>query len=186
MKKNERLFDIMGDVSPEYVAEATETKKRARGGISISRKKLFALIAAVVTLAALSCAMFLPGSAVVPNEGDVEYYEFGTVLSEVPDILLAEDYQALIAMMDAKIGKHPEMARTYDRFKAFYSLQSPREQKSPVAKEGLLRVYPITALSDIYTLDRNSTMLEDEFILPSDVLRRDVPGGPDRRIHQDV
>jgi hypothetical protein len=67
MKKNERLFDIMGDVSPEYVAEATETKKSARGGISISRKKLFALIAAVVTLAALSCAMFLPGSAVVPN-----------------------------------------------------------------------------------------------------------------------
>ena len=165
MKKNERLFDILGDVSPEYVAEATETKKRARGGISISRKKLFALIAAVVTLAALSCAMFLPGSAVVPNEGDVEYYEFGTVLSEVPDILLAEDYQALIAMMDAQIAKHPEMARTYDRFKAFYSLQSPREQKSPVAKEGLLRVYPITALSDIYTLDRNSTMLEDEFIL---------------------
>lgn len=165
MKKNERLFDIMGDVSPEYVAEATETKKRARGGISISRKKLFALIAAVVTLAALSCAMFLPGSAVVPNEGDVEYYEFGTVLSEVPDILLAEDYQALIAMMDAKIAKHPEMARTYDRFKAFYSLQSPREQKSPFAKEKLMEIYPITKLADIYTLDRNSTMLEDEFIL---------------------
>ena len=165
MSKNERLFDLLGDVSPTYVAQAIEKKTRQRAVFTISRKKLFSLIAAIVVLSALTCAMLLPGSAVEPNEGDVEYYEFGTVLTEIPHIILAEDYEALIAMMDAKIEKHPEMARAYDRFKAFYSLQSPGEQKSPVAKEGILRVWPITALSDIYTLDRNSTMLEDEFLL---------------------
>jgi len=164
MKKNERLFDILGDVSPEYVAEATETKKRARGGISISRKKLFALIAAVVTLAALSCAMFLPGSAVVPNEGDVEYYEFGTVLTEIPRIILAEDYEALTAMMDEKVAKSPEMAQMYDRFLAYYSLQSVEEQRSPIAKEGLQKAYPITALKPIYSADVNLTNVEVEFV----------------------
>ena len=165
MKKNERLFDIIGDVSPEYVAKATEKKARTRGGFTLSRKKLFSLIAAIVVLSALTCAMFLPGSAVEPNEGDVEYYEFGTVLTEIPRIILAEDYEALIAMMDAKVAKNPEMARQITRFRAFYSLQSVEEQHSPKAQEMLKVVYPITALSPIYALDVNTTMLEDEFIL---------------------
>ena len=165
MSKNERLFDLLGDVSPTYVAQATEKKTRQRAVFTISRKKLFSLIAAVVVLSALTCAMLLPGSAVEPNEGDVEYYEFGTVLTEIPHIILAEDYEALIAMMDAKVAKNPEMAPQITRFKAFYSLQSPGLQKSPKAKEMLLTIYPITALSDIYTLDRNTTMLEDEFLL---------------------
>lgn len=165
MKKNERLFDLLGEVSPEFVAEVQKNKRVRRGGVTLSLKKTLSLIAAVVAVSVLMCAMLLPGSATVPGEGDVEYYEFGTVLTEIPRMLLAEDYEALIAVMDEQIAEHPEMRHQYVRFKSFYTLQSIEMQKSPMAREALAQIYPITQLADVYAIDPQSTMMEDEFLL---------------------
>ena len=165
MKKNERLFDLLGDVSPDYIARANPKEKKHTVLFPFSVKKTVSLLAAIIALSVLACALLLPGSATVPEEGDVPYYEFGTVLTEAPRMLLASDFEALRAMMDQKVAQNPEMANIYLRFKSFYTLQSIGMQNSERAREAMRTIYPITELTDVYTVDPESTQVELEFII---------------------
>ena len=78
-----------------------------------------------------------------------------------PRLISATNYKTLIiAPLEVAIGG----THAFDRFQAFYSLQSLAEQKSNTAKEGLLKKYPVCANMDIYSLDVNITPVELSFI----------------------
>ncbi len=78
-----------------------------------------------------------------------------------PRLISVTNYQELIItpLEEAIGGTH-----SFDRFKAFYTLQSLDGQQSNAAKEALLKQYPICKTMDIMSLDAGITPVELSFI----------------------
>ena len=171
MKKNEQLLREFGRISPTYIQEAQPGRvpgKRTAQLIYI-RKRSF--VAAVAAMLAVSMMMFGFGFSVsaATNDPEREEYQVGSMLMDIPEILTQQDFEAILAEVKAGIEADttlPEDARKHwaRRFQAFWALQSLEDQNSELAREGLLKKYPIVEITNVYTVDINLTKDEREFL----------------------
>lgn len=144
--KNERLMDVLGTVSPVFVAEAAPGNVPAKQKRSIRSVRF--LIAAAILIATVMVSIL--GMTISAEDK-------GPQLQEVPVIILREDFDRLIAQkmdeIDAQESTPNTVKMHHMRFKAFYEQQFMLDTLSPRAKEAMLERYPITELGDVYTLD---------------------------------
>lgn len=156
--KNERLMDVIGTVSPAYVAEA------APGNVPVKAKRpkrpMRMLIAAAIMIATLMVSIL--GMTISAEDK-------GPQLKEVPVIILREDFDRLIAEKMDEIDAQESTPRTvkmnHMRFKAFYEQQFMLETLSPNHKKAMLERFPITELCDVYTLDLTASDVDKKFLL---------------------
>ncbi|MBE6620596.1 MAG: hypothetical protein E7625_04450 [Ruminococcaceae bacterium] len=154
--KNERLFDALGGVSPDYVTEAATTI------ISTSRRRprrfhkgMIAVAAAMIALITLTVGLTISA-------------EEEPALEEVPVIMLKEDFERLVvAEQEKQLGKNKnsEAWHRAERTKAFYEYWDLSSCRTENAKTALLKRYPVTECCVIYALDATATDEEKEFIL---------------------
>ena len=159
--KNERLMDVIGTVSPAFVAEAAPGNVPARTKRPVRPVRL--LIAAAIIIATLIASVLVMTISA----------EEQTQLKEVPVIMLREDFERLIAEkieeIDAQESTPHEVKMRHMRLKAFYEFQFLSETSSPIAAEAMLERFPITELGDVCTLDVTVTDVDTKFVL--DALR---------------
>ncbi len=171
MNKNERLLELLGDISPVYLAEAERCDPELRKHRPFPIRKMVSLIAAMVAIAMLSFALGINASALAPSEEQPKY-KTGSILTDIPVILAAEDYEAMQATIQKNIADKPELMIRYRRYDSFYTKQS-LDQLAMYKNEGtrekvratLIQTYPIVQLTDIYTVDISVTENEKEAIL---------------------
>ena len=156
--KNERLMDVMGTVSPAFVAEAAPGNLPAKTKRPIRPVRF--LIAAAIIIATLMVSIL--GMTISAEDK-------GPVLQEVPVIILREDFDRLIAQkmdeIDAQKSTPNTVKMNHMRFKAFYEQQFMLDTLSPRAKEAMLEKFPITELGDVYNLDLTASDVEKEWLL---------------------
>lgn len=159
--KNERLMDVIGTVSPTFVAEAAPGNVPAKAKRPIRPVRL--LIAAAIIIATLMVSIL--GMTISAEEQ--------TQLQEVPIIILREDFDRLIVEkmeeIDANENTPHDVKMDHMRLKAFYEFQFLSETTSPRAAEAMLEMFPITELGDVCTLDRTASDVDKKFVL--DALR---------------
>ena len=156
--KNERLMDVMGTVSPAFVAEAAPGNLPAKTKRPIRPVRF--LIAAAIIIATLMVSIL--GMTISAEDK-------GPQLQEVPVIILREDFDRLIAQkmdeIDAQKSTPNTVKMNHMRFKAFYERQFMLDTLSPRAKEAMLEKFPITELGDVYNLDLTASDVEKEWLL---------------------
>ena len=171
MKKNEQLLYTIGEILPQYVEEAADGRvpqKTQRHRAPYGRFRAFGVLAAMLVVAAMMFALGMSVSAAEPDPENEEYW-VGTMLMDIPEIILAEDFEALLAEVQAGVAADTNLTEDGRenfavRFHAYYSMQSLEWQKSELAREGLLRAYPITEITQIYTVDKHLTECERDFL----------------------
>lgn len=172
MKKSERMMDILGGVSSEYIVEAAEglVKKEKRhslssqGGSYTSVRRLTALIAAMVAIAVMSFALGLSVSAQSVEEPGKEY-QTGTLLTDLPVMMMAQDYEELCETMRYNLADVENGDNIYNRCTAFYVKQSIDSAKNDAVKQAMIKMHPITQITDVYTLEQDTTPTEENAIL---------------------
>ena len=159
--KNERLMDVIGTVSPTFVAEAAPGNVPARAKRPIRPVRL--LIAASIIIATMMVAIL--GMTISAEEQ--------TQLQEVPIIILREDFDRLIVKkmeeIEANENTPHHVKMDHMRLKSFYEFQFLSETTSPRHREAMLEMFPITELGDVCTLDRTASDVDKKFVL--DALR---------------
>lgn len=159
--KNERLMDVIGTVSPTFVAEAAPGNVPAKAKRPIRPMRL--LIAASIIIATMMVSIL--GMTISAEEQ--------TQLQEVPIIILREDFDRLIVEkieeIDANENTPHDVKMDHMRLKAFYEFQFLSETTSPRHREAMLEMFPITELGDVCTLDRTASDVDKKFVL--DALR---------------
>jgi hypothetical protein len=160
--KNERLMDVIGTVSPAFVAEAAPGNVPAKTKRPVRPVRL--LIAAAIIIATLMVSVL--GMTISAEDK-------GPVLQEVPVMMLQEDFDRLIAQkmdeIDAQESTPNTVKMSHMRFKAFYEFWCLDQCSTERAREALLERVPITELSDVYTLDLTASDADKKFVL--DALR---------------
>jgi hypothetical protein len=171
MKKNEQLFRAIGKISPTYIEMAADGKvpgKKTRASAPWGRFRALGVIAAMIVLAAMMFALGLSVSATEPDP-EMEEYGAGSMLMDIPEMILAEDFEPLLAQVQAGVRADTRLIEDVrehlaDRFFVFFSLQSLQDQNSEKAREGLLRKYPIVEITNIYTVDYYLGDCERDFL----------------------
>ena len=147
--KGQRLLDILGNVSPQYIDEAApghiphDYKRRI-----LMKKKVIMILAAVLLVAALSAIIIGTGASATPGDG--------RPISDIPRMLLPEDYERFVGKMEANLAGTHEFAR----FKAYYTKYDLSLQISDKARTYLLEKYPILEVTPIYVID--SELIDSE------------------------
>ncbi len=169
MKKNEQLLRTLGEIYPAYIKEAAPgnvPQKQHGQAIYIRKRSLIALIAAMLAFSVMMFSLGFSASAMTYDPSEQQSnYQMGTLLTDVPTMLLPQDYQALFSNLEKNLLGVPDGGHILTRFKAYYALQSLSLQHSPKAREGLLRAYPIVQLTDVYTMDVEMYMEELETLI---------------------
>ena len=159
--KNERLMDVMGTVSPAFVAEAAPGNLPAKTKRPIRPVRL--LIAASIIIATMMVSIL--GMTISAEEQNQ--------LQEVPVLILQEDFERLIVEkmdeIEANENTPHEVRMRHMRLQAFYEQQFMLDTLSPKAKEAMLERFPITELGNVYNLDLTATDVDKKFVL--DALR---------------
>jgi hypothetical protein len=159
--KNERLMDVIGTVSPAFVAEAAPGNVPAKAKRPIRPMRL--LIAAAIIIATFMVSIL--GMTISAEEQ--------TQLQEVPIIILREDFDRLIVEkieeIEANENTPHHVKMDHMRLKAFYEYQFLSETTSSRHREAMLERFPITELGDVCTLDVTATDVDKKFVL--DALR---------------
>ncbi len=173
MKKNEQLFDALDGISPVYIKEAapanvSQRTKVRREREHVSRRTLVGMIAALVAVSMMMFALGFSASALTENEEEGQPRE-GTLLMDVPEMLTYNDMQWMVMLIEDGLATHTEIDEStrghmLDRFKAFYTLQSLELQNSQLAREAMLRVYPVAEVAEICTLDACLTEYERDYL----------------------
>ena len=149
--KNERLFDALGGVSPDFVTEAAAaeipaaTPRRRR-----FRKGMFALVAAMIALITLTVGLTISA-------------EEEPALEEVPVMMLKEDFERLVkTKLDKQVGKNQPSGLTHEamRLQAIYEYWDLSQCSSEKAQAALRERFPAIECGPIYVLDE--TMLDWE------------------------
>ena len=160
--KNEKLMDVIGTVSPTFVAEAAPGNVPARAKRPIRPMRL--LIAAAIIIATLMVSIL--GMTISAEDK-------GPVLQEVPVMMLQEDFDRLIAQkmdeIDAQESTPNTVKMSHMRCKAIYEFWCLDQCSTERAREALLERAPITELGDVCTLDRTASDVDKKFVL--DALR---------------
>ena len=148
--KNERLMDVLGTVSPAYVAEAAPgniPRRTTKGPRMV--KRLLAVAAVLVLLIAATIATI--GISAEEEQP----------LQEMPVILLREDFDRLIVQRAEKIEG---LVSTHElaRLQAMYEHQYLSEAISEKHQKFMLEKFPIVALADIRNLDETISDVETE------------------------
>ena len=131
MKKNEQLLHTIGEISPAYIEEAADGKvpgKKTRAGAPWGRFRALGVIAAMITLAVMMFALGFSVSATEPDP-EMEEYATGTMLMDIPEMILAEDFEPLLAQVQAGVKADTRLIEDVRehlalRFWAFFTLQS--------------------------------------------------------------
>ena len=171
MNRNEQLLEMIGDISPIYIKEAmpgNALQKRRAQRIYLHKRSLIGMIAAMVSVSILMFILGLSAAAMTDRNAHAKrepVYLTGTLLTELPNILLPQEYEALLENMKKNLVDVPDGNHTLARFTMYYTLQSLSNQRSPKAKEGLLLASPLTQLTDIYTIDSDSLQMEEAELL---------------------
>lgn len=159
--KNERLMDVMGTVSPAFVAEAAPGNLPAKTKRPIRPMRL--LIAASIIIATMMVSIL--GMTISAEEQNQ--------LQEVPVLILQEDFERLIVEkideIDANENTPHEVRMRHMRLQAFYEQQFMLDTLSPKAKEAMLERFPITELGNVCNLDFTASDEDKKFVL--DALR---------------
>lgn len=147
--KSQRLLDVLGSVSSQYIDEAApgnipyERKRR-----TLMKKKVIMILAAVLLVAALSAIIIGTGASATPGDG--------RPISDIPRMLMPEDYERFVGKMEVNLAGTHEFAR----FKAFYTKYDLSLQISDKARTYLLEKYPILEVTPIYVID--SELIDSE------------------------
>ena len=147
--KSQRLLDVLGEVSPAFVAEAAPGNipciQRRRG---LMKRKLAIIVAAALMLVALTAIVLGTGASATPGDG--------RPISDIPRMMLPEDYDRFVSKMEVNLaGTHK-----FERFKAYYVQYDLSVQMSDKARTYLLEKYPILEVTPIYVID--SELLDSE------------------------
>lgn len=154
--KNERLFDALGGVSPDFVTEAAAaeipaaTPRRRR-----FRKGMFALAAAMIALITLTVGLTISA-------------EEEPALEEVPVMMLKEDFERLVkTKLDKQVGKNQPSGLTHEamRLQAFYEYWDLSQCSTEKSQAALRERFPAIECGPIYVLDETATDEEKEWIL---------------------
>ncbi len=172
MKKSERMMDVLGGVSSKYIREAApgrtlgnkERRKKDRVGAPLGARRLAALIAAMIAIAAMSFAMGVSVSAHDVDDMRKEY-QTGTLLTDIPVMMMVQDYEELKATMAYNLADVENGDSIYDRCLAFYSRYSLEDLHNQSAKDKLIERYPVLQIMDICVLDSEVTPTEQNAIL---------------------
>ena len=149
--KNERLFDALGGVSPDFVTEAAAaeipaaTPRRRR-----FRKGLFALVAAMIALITLTVGLTISA-------------EEEPALEEIPVMMLKEDFERLVkTKLDKQVGKNQPSGLTHEamRLQAFYEYWDLSQCSTEKSQAALLERFPAIECGPVYVLD--GTVIDDE------------------------
>ena len=155
--KNERLFDALGGVSPDFVTEAAAaeipaaTPRRRR-----FRKGMFALVAAMIALITLTVGLTISA-------------EEEPALEEVPVMMLKEDFERLVkTKLDKQVAKtNRPSGLTHEamRLQAFYEYWDLSQCSTEKSQAALRERFPAIECGAIYALDATATEEEKEWIL---------------------
>ena len=147
--KSQRLLDVLGEVSPAFVAEAAPgnipCNQRRKG---LMKRKLAIIVAAALMLVALTAIVLGTGASATPGDG--------RPISDIPRMMLPEDYERFVSKMEVNLAGTHE----FERFKAYYVQYDLSLQMSDRAKAYLLEQYPILEVTPIYAID--SELLDSE------------------------
>ena len=142
--KNERLFDALGGVSPDFVTEAAAaeipaaTPRRRR-----FRKGMFALVAAMIALITLTVGLTISA-------------EEEPALEEVPVMMLKEDFERLVkTKLDKQVGKNQPSGLTHEamRLQAFYEYWDLSQCSTEKSQAALRERFPAIECGPVYVLD---------------------------------
>jgi hypothetical protein len=147
--KNERLFDAIGLVSPEFVKEA------APGNVPRKQRQKPHRIRRILAFAAVLMLILTASIATIWTSAETE-----EPLRELPTIMLREDFDRLVR---AKFEEYETEGESHDavRVRSFYEIQCLSENITPRAREAMLAFFPITEIADIVNLD--VTIREEEY-----------------------
>ena len=153
--KNERLFDALGSVSPDFVTEAAAaeipaaTLRRRR-----FRKGMFALVAAMIALITLTVGLTISA-------------EEEPALEEVPVMMLKEDFERLVkTKLDKQVDKtNRPSGLTHEamRLQALYDCWDLSQCSSEKSQAALRERFPAIECGPIYVLDE--TVMDDEVMM---------------------
>jgi hypothetical protein len=143
--KNERLFEVLGSVSPDFVTEAAAaeipaaTPRRRR-----FRKGIFALAAAMIALITLTVGLTISA-------------EEEPALEEVPVMMLKEDFERLVkTKLDKQVDKRNRpsgLTHEAMRLQAFYEYWDLSQYSSEKSQAALMERFPAIECGPIYVLD---------------------------------
>ena len=105
MKKNEQLLHVIGEISPTYIDEAADGRVPAKGDRRRAARislRPFGLIAAMLSLSVIMFALGFSVSATEPDPA-MEEYGAGSMLMDIPEMILAEDFEPLLAQVQAGV-----------------------------------------------------------------------------------
>jgi hypothetical protein len=171
--KNERLLDALGEVSPIFVKEAApgnlphKGDRRGSHYVYLRKRSLVSMVACMVMALAMMFAFGFSASALTYDRGEDSPppQTTGTLLTSIPRVITAQDYEELCAILAYNLENVPNGQGIYKRCTAYYGKQSLADLKTDKAKEMLLKTHPITQLTDVYVLDSEVTDVEENAIL---------------------
>ncbi|MBQ8718303.1 MAG: hypothetical protein IJY66_03465 [Clostridia bacterium] len=172
MKKNEQLFRAIGKISPTYIEMAADGKvpgKKTRASAPWGRFRALGVIAAMITLSILMFTFGFSVSALSSDQVHKEY-QTGTLLTEIPRVMLAEDFEKLSATMEYNLTTVPDGKFIQERHLAFYWAidginKASIKDQSEETKQDMLELYPVLKLPGVYVINPTIVPKEESDIL---------------------
>ena len=151
--KNERLFDAIGLVSPEFVKEA------APGNVPRKQRQKTHRIRRILAFVAVLMLILTASLVTVWTSAESE-----EPLRELPAMMLREDFDRLVRQ---KFEEYETEGETHDavRVRSFFEIQCLSENITPRAREAMLAMFPIVELADIVVLDITITPEEYDWLM---------------------
>ncbi|MBQ7337857.1 MAG: hypothetical protein IJW40_05295 [Clostridia bacterium] len=162
--KSERLMNLLGGISPYYIKESAPGNVPSKEKNVSFKRRMIPMIAAMVAVSMMMFALGFTASALAYDQKEVPY-QTGTLLTDIPAIMTAEDYDSLCATMMQNLADVTNGDAILKRCTAFYAKQSLAMFQNDQVKQALIEICPITQIVDVYTLEAEVTPTEENAIL---------------------